>query len=293
MVKILFKLLRYSGLPIIFRELIQKKRVTILLFHDISKNNAEHTFNYLISKYNIIHLNDFICASETKDYSKIPPKALIITFDDGSKRNYELMEIITHLNIPITIFLCAGIINTNRHYWWLESKHNLDLSNKSNMERLNMLSKMGFEQEKEFNARQALNKDEINEMRKRVNFQSHTIFHPCLPKCIYNEAKFEIGTSKDILQNEFGLNINAISYPNGDYSDRDINISKESGYKCGITVDFGFNNVNTDIYRLKRLSVNDTENLDELIVKASGVWPFLKTINGIKQKHSWTKKVEK
>ena len=162
---------------------------------------------------------------------------------------------------------------------------------KSNKDRLEILSKDGFKQEKEFDIPQALQKEQIEEMKYYINMQSHTLFHPILPKCSFNEAKKEIFKSKEILENEYSLNINAIAYPNGDYSDRDINYSKDAGYKCGITVDYGFNTQDTDIYKLKRLSVNDTDSIDELIVKASGVWAFLKTRNGRHQKNGYTKNI--
>ncbi len=99
-------------------------------------------------------------------------------------------------------------------------------------------------------------------------------------------------TAKQMLETEYKLPINAIAYPNGDYSDRDIAISKEAGYTCGITVDFGYNTIHTDLFRLKRLSVNDTGNLDELAVKASGVWAFFKTRNGRKQGFGWQERTE-
>ncbi len=79
--------------------------------------------------------------------------------------------------------------------------------------------------------------------------------------------------------------INTISYPNGDYSKRDIELAKKAGYECGITVDFGFNNNKPDLFRLKRISVNDTSDINELIVKSTGVWGFFKTFNGLKQSY--------
>jgi hypothetical protein len=57
-------------------------------------------------------------------------------------------------------------------------------------------------------------------------------------------------------------------------------------------VDYGFNTVNTDPFKLKRISVNDTDDLNELIVKASGVWAFIKTQNGRKQEFGYTKTTE-
>ncbi len=285
MKKILFKLLRYSGLPFIFREFIQKNKVTIILFHDIDKSTTEKTFSYLEKKYNIISLDKYLKAINDNSIT-LPNKSLIITFDDGHIRNYEMLDVIKNKKIPITIFLCSSIINTNRHFWF-KYKHSNIITSKlkriSNKDRLLKLKQADFEQTKEFSSPQALSKEQILEMSKWINFQSHTSFHPCLPTCNDNEALSELGDSKRFLEEEYNFNINTISYPNGDYSERDIKISKKIGYKCGITVDYGFNTLKTDIFRLKRLSVNDTNNIDELSVKASGVWAFLKTRNGKKQ----------
>jgi peptidoglycan/xylan/chitin deacetylase (PgdA/CDA1 family) len=293
--KMIFRIIRLSGLPFLFREILQKNKVSVLLFHDISKEIAGQTFNYLSKKYNIIHLNDFIEAIEKKDKNKIPKKALIITFDDAHIRNYEILPVIKKYNIPVTIFLCASIINTNRHFWFRFQNQLIPISilkDKSNKEKLDILSKMGFEKDKDFDKPQALQKSHIGEMKNYVNMQSHTLYHPCLPKCDNDEARTEIFNSKEILEHDYKLKINAISYPNGDYSERDILLAKEAGYKCGITVDYGFNTIKSDVFRLKRLSVNDTDDINELIVKASGVWAFFKTRNGRKQGFGFTNKIE-
>ena len=295
MKRLVYKILRYSGLPFIFREFIQKNKISILLFHDISKETAEKTFSYLIKKYNIIDLDDFINASLRNDKSNIPKKALIITFDDGHIGNYNMLPVIEKYNIPVTIFLCSSIINTNRHFWWKFKKTDFlfsKLKQLSNSERLAMLQNYGFNNEKEFENPQALSKEQVLEMSNCINMQAHTLFHPFLPKCTDKEAQIEIVKSKEILEKEYGFNINAMAYPNGDYSNRDIKIAKKAGYTCGITVDFGFNTLKTDLFRLKRLSVNDTTDMNELIIKSSGVWSFFKTLNGKIQDHGFTNKVE-
>lgn len=292
--KVLFRILRILGLPVLFREIIQKNKVTILLFHDINSKTADKTFAYLKKKYNVIDLNVFIDALEKKDFSDIPPKALIITFDDGHIRNYEMLPAIKKHDIPITIFLCASIINTNRHFWFKHesSSPTSYMKQLPNDERLEELSKNGFRQDKEFEKPEALQREQIDEMIPFVNMQAHTLFHPILPKCTYDVAKSEITHSKKILETDFDLNINAIAYPNGDYSDRDIEITKNAGYKCGITVDYGFNSINSDPLKLKRISVNDTADFNELSVKASGVWAFIKTLNGRKQNYGYSEKTE-
>jgi peptidoglycan/xylan/chitin deacetylase (PgdA/CDA1 family) len=279
MKKLLFKILRYSGLPLLFRELIQRNRITILLFHDVAPETAAFTFQFLKKKYSLISLNDLLNAVDYKDLISLPRKALIITFDDGHIGNYRLFPLICKHKIPVSIFLCAAIINTNRSFWFTykpsEEKKG-ELKKIINSERLAILNKFGYNQLEEHETPQALTKTQIMEMKEQINFQSHTLFHPILTQCNFEDAKKEIIDSKILLENEYDLKINAISYPNGDYTNREIEIAREGGYSCGVTVDYGFNSIETDVYKLKRISVKDTFNLDELIVKSSGVWGFLK-----------------
>jgi len=294
MKKLRFKLLRYLGFAKLFRFLFQRNKITILLFHDIDIKTAEQTFAYLTKKYNIIDLNTYIEAYITKDYSKIPKYAMIITFDDGHIGNYNILPVIKKYNIPVTIFLCASIIDTNRHFWFstkITEISESEIKSKSNKERLEFLEKLGFWQKREFDTPDALSKEQIDEMSEYVNMQSHTCFHPILPKCNDSDAYDEIVKSKNILEEDYGFTINAIAYPNGDYSDRDIEIVKKAGYSCAITVDSGFNTLESDLFRLKRVSVNDTKDINELIVKSSGVWAFLKTKNGTKQTYGYTEAI--
>lgn len=295
MKKLFFKILRYSGLVFLFREVIQRNKVTLLLYHDLSRPAAEKTFPWLAKHYNIISLQDFIAACQDPARHSLPPKALILTFDDGHIGNYHLLPVVQRLQVPLTIFLCAGIIDTNRHFWFTYKHPEVSksaLKRASNRDRLRILRGIGFTPEREFQTPQAMNRQQIQQIRDYVDLQAHTMSHPCLPRCTNQEAQEEILTSKEVLEKDYGLPINAIAYPNGDYSERDIELVKSAGYRCGVTVDYGFNTVKTDLFRLKRLSVNDTGNIDELAVKASGVWAFIKTRNGRKQGYGWNAKAQ-
>jgi len=103
----------------------------------------------------------------------------------------------------------------------------------------------------------------------------------------------EIAQSKIDLEKTFGLAIWALAYPNGDYSERDIEIAKDAGYECALTMDFGYNDERTPLFQLKRIAVNDDAAPSELIVKVSGVWGFLRERVRSKRKtntesSSWT-----
>ena len=278
MTSTVFKLIRYTGLPFLFRELVQRNKITILMFHDIDVINAATAFVFLKKHYHIIGLQEYLQARQIG--KQLPKKALIITFDDGHVGNYHLLPIIQRMQIPITIFLCSDIVGSHRHFWFKHSKEMLRdcqrMKKLSNTQRLEALKHYGFNQTQEYDDTQALSHEQIEEMCPWVDFQSHTCFHPILPQCDDMTAKAEIALSKEHLEHDYSLHINAISYPNGDYTPRDIHMAKEAGYTCGITVDFGFNDMHTDLFRLKRISVNDGRTIDELVVKASGCFAFLK-----------------
>ena len=280
MSSLVYKILRYSGVAWLTREIVQRNKVTFLLFHDMSATDSERNFSYLKRQYNIISLNDYLSA--VKNGTPLPHKAIVITFDDGHISNYDLLPVIKRLQIPITIFLCSEIVNTHRHFWFRhnqEVKANVEsFKRMPNEQRLEALKAYGFEQSAEYSDRQALTHEQIKEMKPWVDFQSHTCFHPILPQCDDDTAKQEIAGSKKHLEDTSALSINALSYPNGDYSARDIRLAKEAGYICGITVDIGYNDLGSDLFRLKRFSVNDAHTTTELMVKASGCYALLKNL---------------
>jgi len=286
-----FKLLRYSGLPWLIRQTLQRRRVTIAMFHDIAADHAERVFGYLAKTYRVIGLDDYLAARKSGDSSRLPDKALIITLDDGHIRNHTLLPVLEKLSLPVTIFLCAGIVDTKRHYWFKYKHPEIDtqaLKLMLNHVRLEQLARVGFRPEQEFGAPLALSKNQIRDMESRVNFQSHTTFHPCLHTCTDAESQEEIFGSKKLLEQDFGLRINALAYPNGDYCERDMAFVKQAGYDCAVAVDFGYNTLKTPAYRLKRLSVDDTDNLDAVCVKVSGLWTLLMWLAGKRRLHPRT-----
>ena len=119
---------------------------------------------------------------------------------------------------------------------------------------------------------------EIEEMKPLVDFQSHTVYHPLLPQCAPARAAAEISESKTELENKFGLSVYALAYPNGDYTAREVAAAEAAGYTCALSLDHGFNSRTTPPFQLKRICISDDASVDELLVKASGLWGFLKNL---------------
>jgi len=269
-----------SAVPYFIREVVQRRRVTILVYHKLTPETADRHFEALRRRYNIISLADYM-AYRADAHKQLPPKPLIVTFDDGHQGNYALRPILEKHGIRVTLFLCSGLVGTNRHFWFETEMSNdvrQGLKRVADGERLETLAGLGFSETAEQPTRQALSVSEIEEMKPIVDFQSHTVYHPLLPQCSDPRAFDEISHSKLQLEDKFGFSIYALAYPNGDYSAREIAAAEKSGYQCALTLDNGSNSRTTPAFQLKRICINDDAALNELIVKACGLWGFFKNL---------------
>lgn len=276
--EMVFFLLRMSALPYLIREMLQRRRVTILVYHKPSSEVADSHFAALRRRYNIVSMADYL-KYRVSPSERLPRKALVVTLDDGHKSNYALKPIFEKHGIKATIFLCSGLAGTNRHFWFevdMKDSVRQGLKSLGDNERLNALAGLGFSEATEQEVRQALSAAEIEEMKPIVDFQSHTVYHPVLPQCSEARSFEEISGSKLELETKFGLSIDALAYPNGDYSFREMEIAEKAGYKCALSLDSGFNSRQTPAFQLKRICITDDANIDELLVKASGLWGFLR-----------------
>ena len=280
---VLFKILRFSGIPFIIKESIQKRNVTIITFHQPLVDTFEICTRYLKKYYNIIPLLQYI--EYLQGIRSIPKKSIIITLDDGLKNNYELLNIIKAYKIPITIFLCSEIVGTTRHFWWTHKIVGYSLKELKRMpelERRNLYKQNDFDYVTNYGekSRQVLNMEEINEMflSGYVDFQSHTMSHVLLDKCDDSLALEEVQYSKINLEKKLNKPVYALAYPNGFYSNREIINVQKTGYLCALTMDPGFNTKKINQFKLKRLGISDKANIDEIIVRTSGLWGIFKKI---------------
>ena len=255
-----------SGMPILIREWVCRNRVAILLYHNPKPSVFAKHIAYLSHHFTLISLDTLVSAIHRGDFSQIPPKSVVITIDDGHAGNFELLPIVKQYEIRPTFYVCTQIINTYRHFWFKIEGQSKALKERlkrlSNMERLaHLKNTVNFEPEKTYPDRQALNISEIKEMAERVDFQPHTQFHPILPRCTETECKQEILGSKSDLESFLGVECLHFSYPNGDYTQREIEIVKMGDFHSARTTDIGWNTRNTTPYQLKAIPITDDAGL--------------------------------
>lgn len=269
-----------SGMPFLIREWLCRDKVAILMYHDAKPIVFRKHLAYLSRHYTFISLDRLVDAIYQSDFSQIPPKSVVMTIDDGHAGNFALLPIFKEFGIRPTLYVCTQIINTHRHFWFKlagqSKRHKERLKRMPNAERLARLKQdADFDQGKEFPERQALDLDELTAMAPHVDFQPHTQFHPILPRCTEAECEREILCSKRDLECLLGNldcgrvgestpakhQCNHFSYPNGDYSEREIAIVKAAGFRSARTTELGWNTEKTAAYQLPVIPMTDDAGL--------------------------------
>ena len=273
-----FLLLRATLLPLLIRELVQRRRVTILLYHAVAPDVLDRHLHALKRVYTFVAMKDYLEAREGG--RPLPPKALVLTLDDGHASNRALLPVLEKHGVRATVFLCTRIVGTRRRFWFEHppaKRETATLKTLPDMERLERMRALGFDEDREYEDRQALTWEEVAEMRAWVDFQPHSRFHPILPRCSDERAREEIVRSKKDLEDR-GYPADVFAYPNGDYTAREARLAREAGYRCALTIDPGFNAAATDPFLLKRIGVPDGGGTSELLVRASGIWSRLRVL---------------
>ena len=72
--------------------------------------------------------------------------------------------------------------------------------------------------------------------RGGIWFGSHGVNHTFLTKQSDSAARYEIGASKNMLEDKLGQPVHFFSYPYGDYDDRITNFVREAGYKAAFSL---------------------------------------------------------
>jgi peptidoglycan/xylan/chitin deacetylase (PgdA/CDA1 family)/GNAT superfamily N-acetyltransferase len=121
--------------------------------------------------------------------------------------------------------------------------------------------------------------DEIaGEDRDDVTIGSHTADHIRLGIVENETARDQLIRSKKDIEAHIHKPCFCISYPNGSFNEQTIDIARECGYTCGVTIEDGLNNVGDDPMTLKRISLPADVGSVELLGLVNGVSEILNNI---------------
>jgi peptidoglycan/xylan/chitin deacetylase (PgdA/CDA1 family) len=262
-----FFAIRWSGLPWLLRTTYARNKISILVYHDPEPKVIERHLRYLSKRYVFTTMDAVAEAARGGDWGAIPPKALVVTLDDGYARNVALLDVFTKYGVVPTIFACTQVVATRRRYWWTACADPDPLKHVPNAERLRALqAESGFVQtdEDETVDAKALSAEQIRSMGRQVDFGSHTRFHPVLPMCTFAEARDEIMLSKLDLEQLTEKPCRHFSYPNGDFSRREIELLKAAGFETARTTIPGWNRRTGDLFALRVIGSPDDASVNHL-----------------------------
>jgi len=262
---------RWSGIGRLVRHTIARRRVSILVYHDPTPEDFERHLEYLAKRYNFVSLGEVVDAMTNDRWSELPDRPLLLTFDDGHIGNVKLVELIARYGAKPTVYLCSQLIDTNRHFWFMDVDDPVSFMPLPNGRRMAALGQAGFLPTEDHAERQAVNAEEIARMQEVFDFAAHTRFHPILPACSDEEAAREISASRSEIELLTGEPCLDFSYPNGDYGERELELVKEVGFRSARTVDIGWNTASTDRFLLKVLGTEDDSSTNRLAGDLSGV----------------------
>ena len=177
-----------------------------------------------------------------------------LTFDDGYANNLLLLPLLRRHNVPATIFVATGNVESGEAYWW-------DVLFREGMQRGKTMQDIAIQREEMkslppqkirqrlidmFGAKslrpkadidRPMTPEELCSLAKEplIEIGNHTHNHCILTLVDEACCRREISACNQYLQNVTGTAPVAIAYPNGDFDQQALQISDSLGLKVGVT----------------------------------------------------------
>ena len=290
-------IVRFTGILFLIKLLNKKNEMYFVFnYHSFSKYN-----NYYINVGSILETGykenfdkqvrffkkHFLFKYPKEFFSlKEPLHAVLLTFDDGYKDNYDIaFPILSKHKIKSIFFIVSSLIDTNGMLMHdkirllvqegrLDSKF-LTIPSKIN-EGINGYSKEIIDQvNQEFkklniDKRNLMNTKEIKAIYEAgFKIGVHTHLHSSLSFLDYDAQRNEIENCLRVLEGFLG-EINCIAYPNGLYNENTVKLNGILGIEYGFTTTNGFNTKTTNKNEIKRIGVNVSDSLNVISLKILG-----------------------
>lgn len=221
----------------------------------ICPENFRSQIEYLVNYFDVVDY-DHAVKNLIRSENNVENIA-VVTFDDGYVDNFEqAYRILSDLKCPAIIFLATKFIEkgiklvNDRRFGSLEWSQIIEMHNSG-----------------------------------LVTFGTHSHSHEIMSSLNDDQLREEIKLSKCILEDKLGVSIKHFAYPNGqlnDFDDRSISLLESSGYVSACSTVWGTRHSPRDIYKLKRVRIDNSDSMKEFILKLDGAYDFIGKIHAIK-----------
>ena len=211
------------------QEISEGPKVLVLNYHQVQTANsalavAEKDFD---AQMNYLSSHGYVSITPDELYSglngefELPPKPVLITFDDGYLDNYtNAFPILKYYGMRATIFVIPAFVgNYNNYLTW----------------------------------------EQLLEMEEHgITVESHTMNHYKLEELPDDEIRSELLNSKQLLEEKLGHPVEFLAYPTGTYNLHIAGIAKSVGYKGAYTIKYGNVDLGSNFYALERVPIFNT-----------------------------------
>jgi poly-beta-1,6-N-acetyl-D-glucosamine N-deacetylase len=258
------------------------EHILSIYFHKPSRAEFEACVTWLKKNcFNFLSTDDLYQIINNK--LPFPKGAVVLTVDDGWQSNKSnIVDVAVKHQIPVTIFVATEPVE-HGVYWWsvINEAHKKgmtpmrvdQLKKVPNQKRLSFVNNLS---RKLILKREALTVKQVQQIAASpwITIGAHTSSHPILNNCSEEQVYFEAQESREKLQNWTGRSVNYFAYPNGDYSEREVKIISEVGYKLAFSVrtEYLTENIMHQKYELPRFEVIEDAPFAETICRMTGVW---------------------
>jgi peptidoglycan/xylan/chitin deacetylase (PgdA/CDA1 family) len=274
--------LRLTCVPWFIRNVYARHKITIVNYHNPAPEVFERHIRSFARTYSFITIDQLLEALGSKDFYRLPPKPMVVTLDDGRVGNARLFDAIEKYRVPVVLYAVAGIVNTNRGFWFDQLFHNYELTEQMkclpDKERRALLAqKYGFTDDRDGESPAALS---LEQLRKFIEIGgtvcSHTVFHPILSKCDEEVGQYECAESRKMLETMLNRPVVHFALPNGSSDERTRNWLVNAGYMTSRSVESHWVTPNSDPLNLPNFGVSDDAGVHKAMVQACGVWSLLR-----------------
>jgi peptidoglycan/xylan/chitin deacetylase (PgdA/CDA1 family) len=214
----------------------------MLMYHSITPDKGTPDWPWSVSLQRFRDLLNFLAdegyVTPTMSELILAPKrwmgrTAVITFDDGYVDNLAACEELTKMNMRASWFIVTGSIG-QEPTWSADGRPNGRL----------------------------LNADELRDMQAGgMEIGSHTISHANLAKTDDACLQMELVESKTALSDILGSTVTGFANPYGVWDSRCANAVQQAGYAAACTTSTGWAMRDGDPYRLRRLSIYNTDTI--------------------------------
>jgi peptidoglycan/xylan/chitin deacetylase (PgdA/CDA1 family) len=281
-------LLRFSLFPALLREVVARKRVVIVNYHNPHRKSFRQHFKVFLKLYNFISMDKLLLAIQSNDFSSLPPRPMVLTFDDGHAGNRLIFDDLGEARVPFLIYAVAGVVGTRRGFWFrdagLSPRVLEEMKMIPNAERLRRLEEeLNWRDETDLSSTALSREDLFRVIKLGGSVGSHTMFHPILTQCTLDEMRYEISESKRLLESSLGIEIAHFAYPGGAWNEVVRQEVIAAGYKTArstsshLTFHRWVGN-DTDSFALPVIGIDDRAGVNKAVVQSSGLWWLVKDL---------------